>query len=135
MADMVVTAADVLKYSGARTETGTAGETITAGMAVYKLAADSEYYKADDTSAVKAACVGIALNNAGNGQPLTILKSGDIDPGATVVVGTVYGVTDTAGGIGDVAERLSGDYVTVIGIGITASKLQVAINQAAVAIP
>jgi len=134
MADLSVTAGSVLLYDGASKGSALAGETITAGQTLYRHT-DGTVKKADDTSAAKAAAVGIALNGGAAGQPIAYLSAGGINPGGTVVVGTVYGVTDTAGGIGAISERGTADYVTVLGIGTTASRIEVAIQISGVAIP
>ncbi len=135
MADIAVTPANVLKYTGARTGSGTAGETILAGQVLYRKAADGLLWKAVDTAAASADAVGVALNGASAGQPVTYLISGGLNPGGTVVVGTTYGVTDTAGGIGAVSERASGDFITVLGIGTTATRIDVDIQASGVAVP
>ncbi|HUX02636.1 MAG TPA: hypothetical protein VMY35_16875 [Phycisphaerae bacterium] len=133
MADLIPVAADVLKYDGAQIDTGIAGAAIVAGQVIYR---DSTgvLQLADDTTAIKAAALGIALNGGAVGQPITYAKAGGIDLGCAVVVGVVYGVTDTAGGISDIVDRASGDYVTILGIGVTASRINLAINKSAVAI-
>lgn len=133
MADLVPVAADVLKYDGAQTNTGVAGETIAAGEVVYRNSS-GVLMLADDATAVKAAALGVALNGGAVGQPITYAKGGGIDLGCAVVVGVVYGVTDTAGGISDIADRDSGDFITVLGIGITTSRINLAINKSGVAI-
>jgi predicted transcriptional regulator len=135
MADLVVTATSVVAYGGARKQTGVAGEAITAGQAIYKKAADGRLWKADCTSAAKAAAVGVALNGGAAGQPIAYVRSGGLNPGATVAVGTVYGVTDTAGGIGAISERAAADYVTLLGVAVTASRIALALNASGVAIP
>ena len=134
MADIVVTAANVVRYDGSEIETGIASEAITAGQTLYKHT-DGKLLKCDCTSAIKARAVGVALNDAAADQPVTYIKSGGLNPGGTVVVGTVYGVTDTAGGIGDIAERGSGDFITILGVGVTASRIDLAINRSEVDIP
>jgi len=134
MADLSVTAAEVLAYAGATVKTGLAGETITAGMTVY-LKSDGLLWKAKALTAAEAAAAGITLNGAAAGQPIQYVQAGGIDPGATVVVGVVYGVTDTAGGIGDVAERTTPDFVTVLGIGVTASRIELNIQAGGIGIP
>lgn len=135
MADLTVTPANVLPYSGARIQTGRAGETIAAGQALYLKDADGKLWKADDASAAKAAAVGVALNGGAAGQPISYLEAGGVNPGATVVVGVVYGVTDTPGGIGAISERAVGDYITILGVGVTATRIDVAINASGVAVP
>ena len=134
MADLVITATGVLALGGATRETGVAGEAITAGQAVYKHT-DRKLYKADCLTAAKAAAIGVALNGAAAGQPVVYVRGGGLNPGATVAPGTVYGVTDTAGGIGPIGDRATADYITVLGIGVTAGRLDLAIHASGVAIP
>jgi len=133
MADLVITPADVLRYDGSQTDSGTAGEAITAGQTLYKHS-DGKLYKADSTTAVKARAVGVSLNDAAADQPVAFIKSGGFDPGATVAVGTIYGVTDTAGGIGPVGDRGIGDYLTILGVAVTDSRIDLNINRSEVAV-
>ena len=136
MADLTITAASVIPAASNTTVSynETAGETITAGQAVYRDSGDNnECKKCDTTSAAKAAAYGIALNGASDGQPLAVLRSGNINPGATVAVGEVYTVSDTAGGIAVAADNGSGDYVTVLGIGTTTSNIAIDIQATGVA--
>lgn len=135
MAALTVTAGSVLAGSGAVTQNVTAGETITAGQAVYKDASTGYYKKASTASAAAAAIAGISLNGGAVGQPIQILTAGNINPGATVTVGEIYCASDTAGGIGPEGDNTTGDYVTVIGLGTTASNIVVDIQQGGVAIP
>ncbi len=123
MADISPTPADVLAYDGATTNSGTAGETITAGMSLY-LASDGLLYKALADTAVHAACKGIALNGGAVDQPIKYLTAGGIDPGVAVVKGILYGVTDTAGGISGVDDRGSGDFKTILGFATTTSRIE-----------
>ena len=55
MAAISITAANVVKGTGAQIETGIAAETITAGELVYKKASDSKFYLADGLAASVAA--------------------------------------------------------------------------------
>lgn len=132
MADLTITAANVLPSTGANINTNrTAGETITAGMAVY-LTTDNTWKKAqhDGTQAEAGGSgpgsdnVGIALNGASSGQPLHVLTSGDCTIGATVTVGERYFLSATAGGICPTADVASTDYVTFLGLGITAAVIR-----------
>lgn len=136
MADLSITAASVLAGSGARTETGTAGATITAGQAVYLDSADNKFKLADNNSATAAARtpVGIALNGAANGQPLTILKKGPITIGASVTAGVAYYLSDTPGGICPVADLLTGEYPCLIGMATSTSVIEVGIQASGVAL-
>jgi hypothetical protein len=136
MADLVITAANVLAGSGAKKVAGTAGATITAGQVVYLDSADSEYKLADADSATAAvrSPAGIALHGASDGQPLTILSKGPITIGATVTAGVAYYLSPTAGGICPVADLLTGDYPTVLGLATSASVIEVDIQEAGVAL-
>jgi hypothetical protein len=136
MADLVITAANVLAGSGAKKVAGTAGATITAGQVVYLDSADSEYKLADADSATAAvrSPAGIALHGASDGQPLTILSKGPITIGATVTAGVAYYLSPTAGGICPVADLLTGDYPTVLGLATSATVIEVDIQVAGVAL-
>jgi hypothetical protein len=137
VADLSITAANVIAGSGATVDrSGVAGATIAAGQAVYQDAATGKFLLADDNSATAAARVpvGIALNGASNGQPLAILRGGDVTIGATLTPGTTYYLSDTPGGIGPSADLASGEYPCVIGIAKSASVLHVSINASGVAL-
>jgi hypothetical protein len=136
MADLVPVAASVLKAAASTINTVTAGETITAGMAVYKDTADSnEYKKAIDSSAAAALAAGIALTGSSDGQPLVICTVGGIDLGCVLTVGETYVVSDTAGGIAPVADIGSGDFVTILGVATTAGNLALDIQASGIAKP
>ncbi len=125
MADLSITAASVIPGANAVIEHGTAGETITAGQAVYKDTATGKYMKADANSATAAGrqARGIALNGASDGQPLTIQRSGDITLGAVLTPGTDYYLSDTPGGIAPRADIGAGEYVCLLGLAKTTSVL------------
>lgn len=130
MADLSITAANVLAGAGAITERGIAGATITAGQPVYKAASDSKYKLADDNSATAEVRVarGIALNSASDGQPLTILTSGLITIGATMVAQTAYYLGDTPGAICPVADLASGEFPCLLGMSTSTTVLKVDIQ-------
>ena len=130
MADISITAANVVKGSNAVVEPGTAGATITAGQVVYKDAADGKYKLADADSATAAAKAprGIALNGASDGQPLSIIRSGDVTIGATLTAGTAYYCSPVAGGICPLADVASGDDVVLLGLAKSTSVLAVDIQ-------
>lgn len=136
MADLSITAANVDAAAGAVEEQGTAGATVTAGQVVYQDVSDSNKWKLADADALaSAAAKGIALHGASDDQPLRIIVSGDLNPGATVVIGEVYCVSDTAGGIKPVSDLASTEYVTPLGIGTTAANIAVQIQVSGVAKP
>lgn len=136
MADLTITAANVVAGSNAETERGTAGATITAGQVVYKDAATNKYLLADDNSATAAARVprGVALNGAANNQPLAVQTSGDITIGATLTAGVVYYLSDTPGAIGPVADLAAGEYPTALGIAKSTTVLTLNITSAGVSL-
>jgi hypothetical protein len=129
MADLTITAANVLPGTGARLLRGTVGDTaVTAGMAVYRGAANSLFYPTEHgVSVAEANAVGIALNNAAPGQPTTIQAAGDIDIGATVAVGEIYCVSDNQGKIAPEADVTSGNYMTILGVGTAADTIKLGI--------
>lgn len=137
MADLTITAGNVLAGTGATKATYTAGASITAGKAVYKDGSDNNKIKLADAngSAAVAAVFGIALNGASAGQPVEVLTAGDIDPGGTVTVGKPYVLSETAGGICPHADLTSTATVSFIGWGMASNKITVAINNTGVAIP
>lgn len=132
MADLSITAASVATLSGKSTRTvGTAGGTITAGMPVY-INASNAVVAAANTSALLAEAVGIALNGASSGQPVSYQTRGNINLGATIAIGKVY-VLSAAGLISPVDDVVATDFVTVLGVGITASNFKIGIVVAGVA--
>lgn len=130
MASLSITAANVIKGSNATVEYGTAGATITAGVVVYLDEADGEYKVADADSATAAAKNprGIALNGASDGQPLAIIRKGDVTIGATMTAGLAYYLSPTPGEIGVVADVLSGDDPIILGIAKSTTVLTVDIQ-------
>jgi hypothetical protein len=136
MAALVITAANVLAGEGITKRVVTAGGTITAGMPVYKDAADSDKYKASRANVLATKdCDGIALNGAANGQPLSIATGeGDLNLGATLAVGEAYCVSDAvAGQIVPFGDLGAGDFVEIIGVAETASNLLLGARTAGVA--
>lgn len=135
MAALTQTAANVIPGADARKSTVVAGGTITAGMPVYKDGADSNKYKAGRANALGTSGVtGIALNGASNNQPLTIQTSGDINLGATLIVGETYCLSDAvAGQIVPIGDLGSADFPVILGIAETASNLILDIQTAGVA--
>lgn len=136
MSDLSVTAASVVQGAGANVDRASnAGETITAGQAVYK-AASGKWMKADNNSGTALARVptGIALNDAALDQPLAVLKSGPVTIGATLTAGVAYYLSGTAGGICPVADLTTGMYPCILGIATSATVLDVDIQPSGVAL-
>ncbi|TDH35719.1 hypothetical protein E2A64_10305 [Pseudohoeflea suaedae] len=130
MADLTITAANVVSGANAKITHGTAGETITAGQVVYLDSTTTGRWLLADTDSATAAVRapgGIALNGASDGQPLAVQESGQITIGATIAAGVAYYLSGTAGAICPVADVASGDYPAIIGIGLSTSVLDIKI--------
>lgn len=136
MADITITAANVLAGSNATTENGTLGATTTAGQAVYKAASDGKWYLADNNSATAEVrqARGIALNGGAAGQPVRVLTAGLCTMGATMTAGVAYYLSDTAGGICPVADIGAAEYSCLIGMATTTGILDVRFQYSGVAL-
>lgn len=130
MADISVTAANVLASSQATIRRGIAGATITAGQVVYEDSTASNKFKLADAnaSAATAAPVGIALHGAADGQPLAIAtEDPDFTPGGTLSITAassngVYVLSATAGGFCLAADLAAGHYPNVLMVAKSTTK-------------
>lgn len=131
MSDLSITAASVVSQAGAIVEHGVAaGETIVAGKVVYKNSTTNKWMLADNNSATAEAKIpkGISLNGGGDGQPISVHKSGPISMGAVFTAGVGVYLSDTAGGICPVADVGSGENAVFLGMPSTTSILQLDIQ-------
>jgi len=130
MVDLTITPANVVSDANASRESGTAGVAIAAGQLVYKDSTTKKFLLADTNSATLEARkpLGIALHAAAANQPLTIHKAGPITIGATLVAGTDYYASDTAGGICPRADVGAGENVVLIGLASSTTVLNVDIQ-------
>lgn len=133
MADLSVTAANVLASSTAVVERGyNFGATFTAGQAGYLDTSTNTWKLLDLNAAATGNGItdkrGIALNGGASGQPGTfVIEDTDFTPGATLTNGTaVYGST-TAGGITHDIPG-SGSYPVYIGQAKSTSKMVLKFN-------
>lgn len=139
MADVTVTAANVLASQSARTRRGTAGATITAGQPVYEDAADSYKFKPADcnASAATANVAGIALHAASANHPLVIVEEDEaFTPGFTLDLTNVgakgvYVLSATAGGICPIGDLIAGCYPVLLMTAKTATTAKLIINRGA----
>lgn len=91
MGDIAVSAAKVAAIFPEKAEIfdGIAGVTITAGQAVYLIAASGKLGLADEDASAEASYVfGIALNGGGAGQAISVLRRGHV--GGFTVSGLNY---------------------------------------------
>jgi hypothetical protein len=134
MADVTITAASVLQVNGIADQY-LAGETLTQGQPFYVLAADNKAYKADNNAAAAAAAVkGIALNCASAGQPVRGQRNGQITIGGTLVKGTIYVLSATAGGIAPAADLASGNRVSILGVASSTTVLDLSLVNTGIAL-
>lgn len=136
MTDIVITAANVVKGTGAEVSHGTLGATVTAGQSVVRDPSTNKFVLADSNHATAALRVpdGIALNGGANNQPVAVQTEGPITIGGTLTPGVAYYQSDTPGGICPVADVGSGERSVFLGIATSASVLALAIKDSGVAL-
>jgi len=116
------------------TELVQAGEAISPGMPVYLKSSDSKYYKALTGGAAEAAAIGVAVGYAPAADDwFHIAKSGDIKPGATMVLGGAYVVDVAAGAISPEADLGTGEFCTNLGRAKTTTIMTLNIKASGVA--
>ncbi|WP_457660117.1 hypothetical protein [Sinorhizobium medicae] len=128
MADLSINSALVVGGTTSTRDIGTAGETITAGQPIYLDATTNKWMMSDNNGTDTRTVHGISLNGASLNQPVSIHKSGDITIGATLVAGTDYWLSGTAGGICPRADLVAGMDTIQIGIAKSTTVLSVDIQ-------
>ena len=113
-----------------RTQQGVYGATIAAGQPVYLDSTDNKWKLADSNdTAAKASVVGIAVTpGVDNGYGIIAGIGSVILVGTTMVVGQIYFVGQTAGSIVPSGDITTGDYVSKIGIALSATELLLGIE-------
>lgn len=123
MADLVITASNVVLISGA-TSTHDAAEAVTAGEWIYK-ASDTTVGVASNDNAAKATVAGLALNSAATGQPVTYAKDGaEVTIGATATL-LVWYVLSASGATSPVADQATNDYGSLVGYGSSGTAIKI----------
>lgn len=131
MADLSITASDVLPVVTTSLTHGIAGLDIGAGYCVYVDSDDSNKVKpARANTAAAAYARGIAINTAYAGQPITYIFNQQVILGSILTQGEIYVVSYTAGGgkICPHSDLTAGQYVTVLGIAVSSTTLNIVIN-------
>ncbi|WP_398473437.1 hypothetical protein [Tardiphaga sp.] len=130
MADLTITAANVVADPSATRVSGQAGETIAAGKAVYLSSTSKKWMLADSNSATAEAKIagGIALNGASLNQPLVVCTSGKVTIGATLTAGSPYYLSETPGGIQPAADLGAGENVCQLGLASSTTVLDIKIQ-------
>ena len=129
MADLSITAANVKQGANASVIQGTAGNALTAGEPVYQSSANT--YSNTSVSESASGVVGVALNGASSSQPVDVLVFGDMDLGATLVIGTIY-ILGNSAKIRPFADTQATQYVSIVGIATATDKLNVNPNASGV---
>lgn len=134
MADLSPTAANVVAASDAITEAGSLGATVVPGDALYKDSSDGLWKLADNdgASSLIRTPTGLALNGGGSGQPVKVLKSGNITLGSILTAGVSYYLSNTPGKLCPIADVGAGEYACFIGIATSTSILKVNITPSGV---
>ncbi len=129
MADISPAAANIVADYQAKIKSGVAGESISAGEAIYIKAADDDelWIAKHDCTAIEAVAVGIAIADAADGAAVTYIVSGELALGSVLTAGVVYGLSATYGAIAPITDTGSSDYVTVLGVAKSAGTLEVSI--------
>jgi hypothetical protein len=144
LADLVQTPASVLDAIPAVPDhentpsTSRAGVAILAGNVLYAdvTAAGVQKLATAAGTAAQADVSGIALCNAAVGQPVVISNiKGNINLGATLVVGTEYVLSATPGAICPRADLVSTNKIVVLGNADAANNLKMRIDKTLIAVP
>jgi hypothetical protein len=134
MADLVITATSVQPKGKVQGTAVQFGEAVTPGQSVYRSTSDNKYYLADCDAASTTVVAGVTLSYASADDFGYIFNApGEkIDLGATLTVGEIYVVSDTAGNIMPFADLTTNQYLSIIGIATAADALQVRIQNTSV---
>lgn len=146
MADLVITAANVVDNQAAFPANGVsvdklhfANTHLTQGMAVYLDPTSVQWKKALGDSSTDSGFgslnVGIVLNEAYAGQPVTVQTGGPITIGAAVVKGTIYFLS-SAGAAGGVTADVpgAGKFVTKLGEAVSTTVINLDIDASGISV-
>ena len=125
MANLTVVPAS-MRLVGVDPISGELSATVAAGEVVQKV--DGKYLKAQADSEANATAVGIALAPGTTGDIIPIAplsKGGSIALGASVVKGTTYVLSATAGKVAPQADLTTSDYVTLLGVASDTSLIKI----------
>lgn len=127
MAALTLTTSQVHWVSGP-TEQGVSGEALTRGQVVYA-STDSKYYKAKGNgTALQARARGLALADVGVGDPILIARPGavvELGAGAAPTLAVAYYIQATAGSLYPIADVASTNFVTIVGVITSGTKITV----------
>jgi hypothetical protein len=132
MADLTVTAANVVPAANAQIARGTAGGQIGTLEPLYADASDSYKLKRGaHTNAATAELVGVSLHPAEAGQPVAYITGGDVAVGSILTAAMVYVLGSAAGKISPSGDLDSSSpntrYGSIVGIATSSSNLRIGI--------
>jgi tellurite resistance protein TehA-like permease len=109
---------------------GLLGATIVVGNSLYQDTVDQKWKLCDSNSTLAVGTLkGIAFTAGVDGDYGLIAISGSvIMVGSTLVVGDTYGVGQTPGSVVPMADLVTGDYVNIVGVASTATKMDLGIK-------
>jgi hypothetical protein len=93
--------------------------------------ADGTFIASTNASLAGSSVDGWATSGGAINQPFTYQKGGNINPGGTVAVGGIY-VLSASGAISLDNDVVTGDWITVLGVGISASLIKQAVIEGGV---
>ena len=137
MADIIITATNVVATGANTIADCTAGGALLAGEVVYLESASNTVKLADCNSGTAEArsVYGIALNGAAVNQPVKVLRGGStLTLGGTLTPGVAYYLSPNPGKVCPVADIVTGCYPTVLGIATSATAFKFAPIEAGVAL-
>lgn len=143
MAELTITAANILLSDSTQARLAIAGEAITIGQLVFRSGGVTGSYFKTDADALATTPedadgseYALALSTAAAaGQPLALARSGaTVSFGAILTVNKTYYAGTTAGAISDTAPA-SGDFGAVVGTATTTSLMPLRFHGSGVATP
>ena len=130
MADLAIVAAEFRADPAETLDFRLSAEAGQAGDLLY-IDANRQFRLATASATqLEAEVVGMAVNSFGAGQPVTTIVSGlpTVGASAGVQVGAVYVLSTTPGKAMPVADLVTGNIVTVLGVGGTSDRFRLGIN-------
>lgn len=101
---------------------GQVGEAVTEIMPVYfDSASTNKYKKATNATSAESQVTHLTYDAGSTDDYVALFNGGQLNIGATLVAGTTYYLSDTAGKIVPLTGLASGDYVVRIGYAISTS--------------
>lgn len=135
MAVITITPAAVLRSDSAElAPDGIAGESISQGMFIYRDVTDGKLKLADNSTAAKAAVVGMSITAAAANQPLKYITLGDVTVD-NVAIGEVYVLSATPGKMCLRSDLISTNFTTILGGAKTVTNFRLSVVSLGVALP